>query len=448
MQRRDFLRYSALGAAASVLPVSALGAAPASAGSKKTSANGKIQMGFIGLGQQAMYLLSSFMAMDDVRVVAGCDVYDVKRDRFVRRVKDYYGKKGERKVKVDVYEDYQELLARPDIDAVVIATPDHQHAIIAIAACKAGKDIYLEKPATLTVYEGQQLVKAVRKYNRILQMGSQQRSSEEFIHAANLAREGELGQIRKLKVYVGRNNVNPYTPAPVPCNLPHMDVPAGLNWDKWLGPLPESVYYHSDLDPIVNEEHDEQLWGAWRWYSPSGGGLMTDWGAHMFDVAQWALGKDGSGPVEVIPPGYSFYEHLTFKYDNGVVVSEEPFDGTTPGVQIYGDEGWVKVSRGKYEASHPRFNMPQSQDDADVPYEIKAGHHRQFINAIRSRIDPNVPIEVGHSSCTVCNLGNIAMELGRPFKWNPIVQKCMHDEEASRLLHYTYRPGYSQLLDV
>ena len=320
MQRRDFLRYSALGAAASVLPINALGAAPAAAGSKKTSANAKIQMGFIGLGQQAMYLLSSFMSMDDVRVVAGCDVYDVKRDRFVRRVKDYYGKKGEKKVKVDVYEDYQDLLARPDIDAVVIATPDHQHAIIAIAACKAGKDIYLEKPATLTVYEGQQLVKAVRKYNRILQMGSQQRSSEEFIHAANLAREGELGQIHKLKVYVGRNNVNPYTAAPVPCKLPHMEVPAGLNWDKWLGPLPESVYYHSDLDPIVNEEHDEQLWGAWRWYSPSGGGLMTDWGAHMFDVAQWALGKDGSGPVEIIPPGYSFYDHLTFKYDNGVQV--------------------------------------------------------------------------------------------------------------------------------
>ena len=121
-------------------------------------------------------------------VVVGCDVYDIKRDRFVRRVKDYYTGKGEKKVKVDVYEDYQDLLARPDIDAVVIATPDHQHAVIAIAACKAGKDVYLEKPATLTVYEGQQLVKAVRKYNRILQMGSQQRSSEEFIHAANISR--------------------------------------------------------------------------------------------------------------------------------------------------------------------------------------------------------------------------------------------------------------------
>lgn len=442
MERRDFLRMSALGAAAGlVLPSGLVLAAPAPATRK--SANGKIGMGFIGLGQQAMYLLNGFMSMDDVRVIAGCDVYDIKRDRFVKRVTKYYQGKGEKKVKVDVYEDYQDLLARPDIDAVVIATPDHQHAVIAIAACKAGKDVYLEKPLTLTVYEGQQLVKAVRKYNRILQVGSQQRTSEEFIHAANLAREGELGQIRKLKVYVGRNDVNPTSPAPAPCKLPRMAVPAGLNWDKWLGPLPTSVYYHSDLDPIVSDEHDEQLWGAWRWYKVSGGGLMTDWGAHMFDVAQWALGKDGSGPVEVIPPGYSFYDHLTYKYDNGVIVTEEPFDGTTPGVQIYGDDGWVKVSRGKFEASDKKFDMRASMDDDNVPYETKVGHHRIFIESVKSRIDPNVPVETGHTSCTVCNLGNIAMELGRPVVWNPIVQKFMHDEEATRLLHYDYRPGYS-----
>ena len=442
MERRDFLKVSALGAAAGlVLPSGLVHAAPAPATRK--SANGKIGMGFIGLGQQAMYLLSGFMSMDDVRVIAGCDVYDIKRDRFVKRVTQYYQGKGEKKVKVDVYEDYQDLLARPDIDAVVIATPDHQHAVIAIAACKAGKDVYLEKPLTLTVYEGQQLVKAVRKYNRILQVGSQQRTSEEFIHAANLAREGELGTIRKLKVYVGRNNVNPTSPAPAPCNLPRMTVPAGLNWDKWLGPLPTSVYYHSDLDPIVSDEHDEQLWGAWRWYKVSGGGLMTDWGAHMFDVAQWALGKDGSGPMQIIPPGYSYYDHLTYKYDNGVIVTEEPFDGTTPGVQIYGDDGWVKVSRGKFEASDKKFDMGASMGDDTVPYETKVGHHRIFIESVKSRIDPNVPVETGHTSCTVCNLGNIAMELGRPVVWNPIVQKFMHDEEATRLLHYDYRPGYS-----
>ncbi len=448
MQRRNFLRATALGAAASLLPLDALASAPAAKAAKKGS-NGKVQLGFIGLGQQAMYLLQGFISMDDVRVVAGCDVYDVKRDRFAKRVKDYYSAKGERKVKVDMYEDYQDLLARPDIDAVVIASPDHQHAVMAIAACKAGKDIYLEKPATLTIYEGQQLVKAVRKYNRILQMGSQQRSSEEFIHAANLAREGELGQIHKLKVYVGRNDVNPVTAAPAPCKLPRMAVPAGLNWDKWLGPLPESVYYHSDLNPVISaEEPNEKLWGAWRWYKVSGGGLMTDWGAHMFDVAQWALGKDGSGPVEVIPPGYSYYDHLTYKYDNGIILSEEPFDGSTPGVQIYGSEGWVKVSRGKLEASDKKFRMPEADDKNDVPYEVKVGHHRKFIDAVLSRNDPNVPIEVGHSSCTVCNLGNIAMELGRPLVWNPIVQKFMKDPEATALLHYDYRRGYEHALDI
>ena len=443
MVRRDFLKASAIGAAGLMMPAGIVTAAASPKTVAKKAANGKINMGFIGLGQQAMYLLRGFMSMDDVRVVAGCDVYDIKRDRFVKRVKDYYQGKGEKKVKVDVYEDYQELLARQDIDAVVIAVPDHQHAIIAIAACKALKDVYLEKPLTLTIYEGQQLVKAVRKYNRILQVGSQQRSSDEFLHAATLAREGELGKVQRLKVYVGRNDVNPVTGAPMPCKLPRMEIPAGLNWDKWLGPLPTSVYYHSDLDPIVNDEHDEQLWGAWRWYKVTGGGLMTDWGAHMFDIAQWAIGKDGTGPVEIIPPGYSYYDHLTYKYDNGIIVTEEPFDGTTPGVQIYGENGWVKVSRGKFEASDKKFDMKAASGDDSVPYETKVGHHRKFIEAIKSRIDPNVPVEVGHSSCTVCNLGNIAMELGRPVVWNPIVQKFMHDEEATKLMHYDYRPGYS-----
>ena len=446
MQRRDFLKTSALGTAGILLSSGVMGAAamPAPAAAKaKKAANDKINLGFIGLGQQAMYLLNGFMSMDDVRVLAGCDVYDIKRDRFVRRVTDYYSKKGEKKVKVDVYEDYQDLLARPDIDAVVIATPDHQHAIIAIAACKAGKDVYLEKPLTLTVYEGQQLCKAVRKYNRILQVGSQQRSSEEFIHAANIAREGELGKIERIKVYVGRNNVNPTSPAPAPNNLPRMEVPAGLNWDKWLGPLPTSVHYHSDFNPIITPDKDEQLWGAWRWYKVSGGGLMTDWGAHMFDIAQWAIGKDCSGPVEIIPPGYSFYEHLTYKYDNGIVMTEEPYDGGQQGVMIYGENGWIKVSRGKFAASDKRWDMRSAQTDSSVPYETKVGHHRAFIEAVKSRIDPNVPVEVGHSSCNVCNIGNIAMELGRPVVWNPIVQKFMKDPEATKLLHYDYRPGYS-----
>ena len=448
MQRRDFLRISAAGVAGTMLSGSlfpAAAAAPANAPSKTTK-NDKVTLGFIGLGQQAMYLLSSFIKMDDVRVVAGCDVYDIKRDRFEKRVKEHYLGKGEKKVKVDMYEDYQDILARPDIDAVVIAVPDHQHAVIAIAACKAGKDVYLEKPMTLTIYEGQQLCKAVRKYNRILQVGSQQRSSEEFIHAATLAREGELGKIYKIKVCAGRNEANPFSAAPVDNPLPEMPVPAGLNWDKWLGPMTDKVKYHSDLDPIITPDKDETLWGAWRWYKPTGGGLMTDWGAHMFDVAQWAIGKDGSGPVEIVPPGYSYYDDLTYIYDNGIIVTEEEFDGEKRGLKIYGENGWIQVVRGSLIASDPKFEMKKNKSEDDVPYEARGGHHRNFINSVRSRIDPNVPVEVGHSSCTVCNLGNIAMELGRPVKWNPIVQKFMNDPEATKLMHYDYRPGYS--LDI
>ncbi len=438
MQRRDFLRVSALGAAATMIPSALASAAPAAKKAAK-DVNGKINLGFIGLGQQAHYLWGSFIKMDDVKIVAGCDVYDIKRDRFEREVKDYYTSKGEKKVSVALYEDYQDLLARPDIDAVVIAVPDHQHALIAIAACKAGKDVYLEKPMTLTIYEGQMLCKAVRKYNRILQVGSQQRSSSEFIHAATLAREGELGKIQKIEVDLPHWDGTPF---PVKCPVPKQAVPAGLNWDKWLGPLTENdyVYYYPDIDPLLDEKGRENCWGAWRWYKQSGGGYMTDWGAHMFDIAQWCVGKDLTGPVDIIPPGYSYYKNLTYRYDNGIVVEQVAFDEFGAGVKVYGEKGWVAVHRGRLAASEPKFEL--KLDDNDVPFEARAGHHRVFIESIKSRIDPNVPVEVGHSSCTMCNVGIIAGELGRPLVWNPIVQKFMDDDEANKKMHYQYRDGY------
>lgn len=444
MERRDFLKASALGFAGTMVAPSAI-MASTSDSRKKTAANDKIRLGFIGLGQQSMYLLSSFIQMEDVQVVAGCDVYDIKRDRFRKRVEDHYQGRGKKNYSPAMYIDYNDLLAREDIDAVVIATPDHWHAAIAIAACKAGKDIYLEKPMTLTIYEGQQLVKAVRKYNRILQVGSQQRSSEEFIHAANMAREGNLGKIHKVELFVGRWEGQPF---PVKCLRPKEAVPAGLDWERWLGPLTESdyVYYYPDIDPLLKEDGGDTCWGAWRWYKKTGGGYMTDWGAHMFDIVQWALGKDGSGPTEIIPPGYSFYKNLTYKYDNGVVVEETPFDDHGQGVKIYGEEGWIAVHRGNLYASDPKFEMNVA--DSEVPFEARAGHHRVFIESVKSRIDPNVPVEVGHSSCNMCNIGLIAGELGRPLIWNPIVQKFMHDEEANALKHYDYREGYKNLLDV
>ncbi len=429
--RLDFLRFSALGASTLFIP-RALTAAEAPKKAKKGDVNDKINIGFIGLGQQAIHLVNGFLTIPEVRVIAGCDIYDIKRNRFVERVNKYYGEKGI-KNKLDMYIKYEDLLAREDIDAVVIATPDHWHAAIAIAACKAGKDVYLEKPLTFTVYEGQRLIEAVRANNRILQVGSMQRSMSEFIHAANVVREGKLGKISTIYAFAGEG--------PLPYTLETSTPPAGLDWERWVGPLPAEWLnkYNHTLNPLLNEKGKDECWGAWRWYQGLGGGFTTDWGAHMFDIAQWCLGKDGSAPTEILPPSASPYESLTYRYDNGIEMIHKNV-GHGQSVKIYGENGWIMVKRGQFLASSPDF-MPTDVDQKAV-YETNVPHYQSFIDSIRSRRDPSVPVEVGHSSCVVCTIGNIAYELNRPLQWNPIVQKFMGDAEANSKLHYEYREPY------
>ncbi len=448
MKRREFLMTLGLGTAGMMIPAVpslALTNERKTGTSTKKSPNNQVNIGFIGLGQQAAYLVSSFLRLPGVRVVCGADVYDIKRTRFINQVTAYYKEQGEKKVKVECYEDYQNVLSRKDVDAVVIATPDHQHAIIGIAAAKAGKDIYMEKPLTLTIYEGQQLVKAVRKYGVILQVGSMQRSFDEFAYGTSLCREGLLGKIEKIKVYVGRNEYNKDSGCPVPRSLPAEECPAGLNWDKWLGPLPTSVKYHPDFNPKLDEKGRDLCWGKWRWFKETGGGLMTDWGAHMFDIAQWAIGKDGSGPVKVIPAGYRQYDSLTYLYDNGIVMTEEPISGQEAGVQIFGEEGTLAIFRGKYITDNPKFAHELIQGKSG--YACTAWHHQNFIDAVRAHVDPLVPVETGHTSNIVCCIGNIATELKRPVVWNPIVQKFMNDAEAQKLTSYQYREGYNLEID-
>jgi len=400
---------------------------------------GDITLGFIGLGRQSMFLLNGFMNLEGVKVVAGCDVYGVKRSRFENRVNAFYAEK-EKKVEVRTYEKYSELLARPDIDAVVIATPDHWHALVAIAACKAGKDIYLEKPMTFTIREGQELVKTVRSTNRVFGLGSQQRSDPNFQHAVKMAQTGALGKLEKINAYVGA--------PPIPYNLPEEEIPGDLNWDLWLGPLPGNIHYNHELDPPISLDPpmDEQFWGAWRWYKEMGGGFTTDWGAHMFDIAQWGLGMDGNGPVEASPIGDGT-EFMSFRYENGVILTSEPFnEQLTKGVKFMGDKGWIEVSRGHYLASDASLNPPPVETAGeDTPYETKSVHQQNFIDAVRDRVDPVVPVETGHSSCTVCTLGNIACELGRTVKWDPLNQVFVDDPDgsATAMLHYRYREPYS-----
>jgi predicted dehydrogenase len=396
----------------------------------------EVKLGFIGMGQQSMFLLSGFLQIPGVNVVAGCDVYGIKRKRFEKRVASFYAKAG-KEVKVETYEKYQDILGRTDIDAVVIAVPDHSHAMIAIAACKAGKDVYLEKPMTFTIKEGQELKKAVRQYGRILAVGSQQRSDTGFQHAVNLVQTGAIGDIIKVNAYVGA--------PPKPYDLPEEPIPVDLNWDLWLGSLPEPIHFNSQLDPPITlePEQNEKIWGAWRWYKEMGGGFTTDWGAHMFDIAQWGLGMDTNGPVEASPIGDGT-EFMTFKYANGVVMTSEPFDKKkTKGVKFWGEKGWIAVARGYFDASDPKF-IPEKKEVVEGPYETKIPHQLNFIESVRTRKDPTVPVEVGHSSCTVCNLGNIACALKRTIKWNPATETFIDDAdgEATKMLHYEYRKGW------
>jgi predicted dehydrogenase len=399
--RRTFIKHTLAGTAG-------IAAMPLLQGFR-FGANDTIRIGIIGLGQQAMNLMMGFARIEGIEIVAGADVYGIKRQRFEKRMKDFYQKKGA-DVDVKTYKDYKEIIDRQDIDAVVIATPDHWHTLMALDACDAGKDIYLEKPITFTLKESLVLAKKVRESKVILAVGSQQRSDPNFQHAVKMAQTEAIGKLRQVHAYVGR--------APQPYNLPEEPIPADLDWDKWLGPNPY-VHYNSRL-------------------------FTTDWGAHNFDIGQWGLGKNDSGPVKIIPAGYIETDHLTFLYDNGVVMSNQPWDeGKTRGVKFWGDDGWIEVSRGRYAASDDSL-LPEGYNDKNkgLKYESGTGHLDNFVNAVRERKDPIANIETGQRTVATCILGNIASELGRPVSWDPEKQYFVNDPEAEKYFHREYRIGY------
>src|ERR1035437_6685720 len=279
LNRRQFLKATSVAAlAAPLLLHTARGA------SARKGPNDRITMGVIGTGTQGRGLLNNFLAMPDTQVVAVCDVDTTRREHHRKVAEEFYSIKENKEYKgCTGYKDFRELLARQDIDAVVIAVPDHWHAYVAIAACTAGKDVYCEKPLSLTIHEARAMVNAARKYDRVFQTGSMQRSSNEFRKACELVRNGRLGKIKQVIVDMG--------PPSKPCDLPEEAMEPGLNWDMWLGPAPQRPY-NSVLSPRGVHTH----FPDWRNYREYSGGMMTDWGAHHFDIAQWGLGMDDSGP--------------------------------------------------------------------------------------------------------------------------------------------------------
>jgi predicted dehydrogenase len=390
----------------------------------------QVRLGFIGVGRQSMGILNGMMKIPGVEVLACADVYDIKRERFKLRVNKNSKDLGKTPPKIEVYGDYRELLARQDIDAVVIASPDHWHALMAIDACKAGKDIYLEKPLTLTIKEGQELIKAVRSHGTVLAVGSQQRSDLNFQHATRMVLKGRIGKVNQVLVHVGQPE------HPKPYDLAKQEIPAGLDWKTWQGPLPP-IHYNELLNPPISldPEENEKAWGAWRWYKETGGGYMTDWGAHMFDIAQWGLGMDRSGPVKVIPAKDG--NPLTYLYANGVEMIVAPFDEARQGVKFIGDKGWIKVSRGQFDSSDESLKPTLERPNLGYP-----AHYWDFIDSVVKRKDPIVPVEIGHSTCVVSTIGNIAADLGRPLDWDPNTKTFPKDMEANSKMHYNYENGY------
>ena len=435
MTRREFLGFSALGLAGlTILPSWSINGV-------RIAPSDRVVIGFVGLGQQGLSDFTSFSTCPGVQVAAGCDVDSLKRERFKRRV-EAWQKSQNVAPRCDQYEFYEDLLERKDIDVIEVATPDHWHALVAIHACQSGKDVYCQKPLAYTITEGWAIVRAVRENKRVLQVGSQQRSSKEFQDAIALVRAGKIGHIEKIYARVGD--------PPKPFNLPEMPVPGNLNFNQWMGPLNDpKIHYHPDLCPPISldPEKNEQLWGAWRWYQETGNGYTADWGAHMFDIAQAAIGMDGSGPIEFIPAGYKGTVYSTMKYANGIVMTEQPFqedNDAAQGIKFIGDKGWLKVARGYIECSDPALLVIIDQKVRKGEYEVSAPHMQNFVDCVRSRENPIAPVEVGCSTNTLCCLQNIARELGRPVHWNPATLSFEGDKEAEahRLYGYVYRNPY------
>ena len=426
--RRTFLKQTAA-TAVGTLGLPYLVRSPALGNSQTSPASERITVGAIGMGAQGQYDMKVVMRDPGVQVVAICDVSEggsgyptwYGTDKGGRRyakqaVEEYYAQKapsGSYKG-CDVYTDFRDLLARQDIDAVIIGTPDHWHAIMAIEAARNGKNIYCEKPLSLTIGEARAMVNAVRRYDRVFQTGSQQRSESGFRFACELVRNGYIGEIKSVIANIGGPSG--------PCDLPGQPTPDFLDWDLWLGPAPWRPY---------NEKLHPARWRSFWDYS---GGGMTDWGAHHFDIAQWGLGMDHTGPVEVIPPDGKDIKVLTFRYANGVTLTRDQANG----VLFTGTEGKIEVNRG-YLKTWPE-SLQQVQLGPDKVHLYKSdNHHVDWLNAIRTRTKPICDVEIGARSVTICHLGNIAYWLGRPLKWDPVSEVFPGDEEANRMLDRAQR---------
>jgi len=431
--RRNFLKSAGMLAAGSALPAwyvqeCAAQATPRPAASAAPSE--QIRLGLIGCGGQGRG--DARNAQRYGKVVAVCDVDE---SHIANAKKDFPD--------ADGYGDFRKLLERDDIDAVICGTVDHWHTLVSIAAMRAGKDVYCEKPLTLTVAEGKHLIETEKQTGRILQTGTQQRSSIRFRLACDLVRNGRIGKIEKVEVWLPAGlRQGPFKTSA---------VPEGFNYDFWMGQTPEVPYVK------------ERTHFSFRYWWEYSGGTMTDWGAHHNDIVLWALGMDGSGPVsvegkqlvEMIPGGFtaaSEYE-VTWTYANGVVhechsTTASAWHGGVidknrqqHGIKFIGSDGWIWVTRGVIEASDRALLTEKLPDSAPRVYASN-DHIGNFMDCVRSRKAPICPATVGHRSASLCHLGVTAIRLGRKLQWDPVAEQFVGDAEANSYLSRPMRKPY------
>lgn len=409
-------RFLAGAAATAALGPAILRAAPA---------NGRLNIAFIGYGKRAYSVMGHALRQSDVRIVAVCEVEGTRLAKAKEEVEKRYAadvKSGIYKG-CDTYVDYRELLQREDLDAVVIMTPDHMHVHPALAAAKRKLDVYCEKPLAQNIAEGRLLVSSVRENKIIFQTGSQQRCEfdHRFRKAVEIIRAGGIGDIKTIRIGVGAS--------PKPCDLPDQETPANVNWDLWLGPAPRRAY-HEELCPKGIHNH----YPAFRKYEEYAGGMLADMGAHHFDIAQWAMGMDNSGPVSVEPPA-SGDTGLKFTYANGV----EMFHGGPGGCTFEGTKGTLRVDRNLLESNPAEIlSIPIGGDPVSWPKD----HFRNWLDCVKTRSEPICTAETGHRTASICHLANIGYKLRRKLTWDPAKEEFPGDAEANALTTRIPRQGW------
>lgn len=451
MKRRNFINNLAIGAVGTlgfptIVPAHVLGG--------KNAPSNKINIGQIGCGRIARtHDLPGTWKHEKARIMAVCDLDRHRTEETKQLVEEYYTKKTGQSNYIDVkmYDDYREMLLNKDIDAVMISTPDFWHAQPAMEAAIAGKDIYLQKPTSLTIHEGRQLANVIKKTGRILQVGTQQRSTSQFRIAAELVRNGRIGKLHTVKVGLPGDPSGPSAPA--------MPVPKGFNYEAWLGSTPNMPYTEIAVHPQKGYDRP-----GWLRMEQFGAGMITGWGQHHFDSAAWGMDTEYTGPVSIeslaeFPKSGLWNVHGDFmakaEYANGVTMYTS--GGFPNGIRYEGSEGWIFVSRGDYAAtsSDPTSKVRSKALDASDPKilssviganEIHLYHsddqHGNWLDCIETRKEPISPIEIGHRACTVCLITHVAMKVPRKLTWDSIKEDFGKDAEANAWLRRSQRAPF------